>query len=63
MTQEEKSQKYGCDGVCYSNSSMCPRVDTCPETREKEFWASILAIPVFILTIIAFISIVLISIK
>lgn len=47
MTEEEKRQRramlHGCDGVCYSGTSMCPAVDTCQETRKKEAWATLAA--------------------
>lgn len=43
MTTEERKKKYDCDGQCYTNNSMCPMVETCPETRDKEFWATVIA--------------------
>lgn len=39
MEEEKLSKKYGCDGRCYTPTSMCPRVETCPETRFREFLA------------------------
>lgn len=39
----EKSKKYNCDGLCYTCYHMCPRVDYCPETRQKEFFATVIA--------------------
>lgn len=41
--QQERSQKYDCDGVCYTDTSMCPRAEICPETRRAEFGATIVA--------------------
>lgn len=41
--EQERSRKYGCDGVCYTSTSMCPRVEICPETRRVEFGASVAA--------------------
>ena len=41
--EQERSRKYGCDGVCYSSTSMCPRAEICPETRRAEFGASVTA--------------------
>lgn len=41
--QRERSQKYDCDGVCYTDTSMCPRAEICPETRRAEFCATIAA--------------------
>lgn len=41
--QKERAQKYGCDGLCYTNTSMCPRAEICPETRRSEFGAMIAA--------------------
>lgn len=43
MTTEERQKKYDCDGWCYKNDSMCPMVETCPETRDKEFRATVIA--------------------
>lgn len=47
-----RRETYGCDGYCYGcntdlepgdprRKGMCPRVDTCPETCEGEFWATV----------------------
>lgn len=41
--QQERSQKYDCDGACYTDTSMCHRAEICPETRRAEFWAMIAA--------------------
>lgn len=40
---ERRKKLYGCDGICYSRTSICPNVDHCPETREKEFLATVVA--------------------
>lgn len=41
--QKERAEKYGCDGACYTKTSMCPGAEICPETRRAEFWATIAA--------------------
>lgn len=38
-----RAKEHNCDGWCYTNTSMCPRVETCPETCEKEFWTTVFA--------------------
>lgn len=43
FAEQERSRKYGCDGVCYTDTSMCPRAEICPETRRAEFGASVAA--------------------
>ena len=45
----ELSKKYNCDGLCYGNTFMCPCVETCPETKGKEGFATLLASIVYIL--------------
>lgn len=57
--QQERSKKYNCDGMCYTDTSMCPRAEVCPETRRSEFWATIsaaliifIAIPIAVVTAI-----------
>lgn len=58
--EQERSEKYGCDGCCYTANSMCPIVEICPETRLKEFWATIaatliiLSFPIAVVTLIVF---------
>lgn len=42
--EQERSTKYGCNGRCYTGTRMCPRVEFCPETRNKEFAATIIAV-------------------
>ena len=45
MTKEQKrSEKYGCDGRCYTPYSMCLGAETCPETKGKEFISTFIAI-------------------
>ena len=34
---KERVRKHNCAGICYSKHSMCPLVETCDETRVKEF--------------------------
>lgn len=57
--QKERAEKYGCDGLCYTKTGMCPRAEVCPETRRSEFWATIsaaltvfIAIPIAVVTAI-----------
>jgi len=38
---KELKEKYGCNGDCYRDDGMCPMVDRCPETRNREFAATI----------------------
>ena len=40
----ERARKYNCDGLCYGCHFMCPRVDTCPETRLKEGFGFLLGL-------------------
>lgn len=47
-----RANKYNCDGLCYENRFMCPRVDYCNETRTKEGIATILACIVYICMLI-----------
>lgn len=35
--RKERARKHNCTGICYSKHSMCPLVETCDETRVKEF--------------------------
>lgn len=41
---KRRCKLYGCDGMCYSRDKMCNRVDICPETRSKEFAATVAAV-------------------
>ena len=61
---EQRRQTYGCDGYCYGcnthldkNDSrrmdMCSCVDTCPETRTKEFIATIIATILYIIILLS----------
>lgn len=38
---EERAKKYKCDGICYWTAGMRPLVETCPETRDKEWRATL----------------------
>ena len=50
--KEQRADKYGCDGCCYSPYQMCLRVETCPETRLSEFISTVMAtFAVFLLPI------------
>lgn len=48
----EKSKKYNCDGLCYCHHHICPRVDYCPETRNKEFFATVIAGLVYLILLL-----------
>lgn len=50
--REERAKKHGCDGICYTPTSMCPCAETCPETRTKEGLATIAAVICYILMIL-----------
>lgn len=41
---KRRAKEFDCDGICYSRDKMCPRVDYCPETRSKEFAATVIAV-------------------
>lgn len=41
---KRRCEQYDCDGICYSRDKMCNRVDICPETRSKEFAATVAAV-------------------
>ena len=41
---KRRRKQYNCDGICYSRDKMCNRVDICPETRSREFAATIAAV-------------------
>lgn len=58
---KERQAKYHCTGHCYgcntnlprghkSRIEMCPGIDVCPETRRKEFYATLFAILTLILS-------------
>lgn len=44
-----RAKEHNCDGMCYTSKSMCPRAETCSETRTKEFIATVIAIICYIL--------------
>lgn len=48
-SKEEKQRQYGCNGQCYTNESMCPRAETCPETSVVEFLATALGCSIYLL--------------
>lgn len=50
---QRRQKTYGCDGQCYSGIQCCNAIDTCDETRHKEFLATILVLVLFILIAIA----------
>lgn len=35
--KKERAKKHNCTGICYSKHYMCQLVETCNETRVKEF--------------------------
>ena len=41
---KRRCKQYECDGLCYSRDKMCNRVDICPETRSREFAATVIAV-------------------
>lgn len=53
-TEEElnKAKRYHCDGLCYGNKFMCPRVEYCNETRVREGIATITASVLYIFMLI-----------
>lgn len=59
--EQERSEKYGCNGRCYTSTQMCPRVEFCPKTRDEEFAATMIAVTTVIFApIVAAIGIVLV---
>jgi hypothetical protein len=54
----ERSKKYNCNGKCYYMDEVCPKVATCPETREAELFSR--RITIFFIVIISIILIILI---
>lgn len=44
--RKERARKHNCAGICYGKRSICPLIETCDETRVKEFiikmWGNIL---------------------
>lgn len=53
-TKEEidrRANTYDCSGYCYgkmdcpkgTGQGICPLIDTCPETRAREWWATIIS--------------------
>lgn len=55
LEQEKRAQTYGCDGNCYSDTSICPRIDYCPATRKYEGLAFVVVVcSAFILTLLGF---------
>lgn len=50
-TREERAKNHHCDGDCYgeyTGNGMCGSVDSCPETRNGEFFGVIAAIATII---------------
>lgn len=41
---KRRQKTYHCNGICYGNTFMCPQVETCPETRKKEFFCTVAAV-------------------
>ena len=51
--RKERSEKYDCDGCCYTSTTMCPLAEFCPETRRGEFVATLMAaFTVFLIPIV-----------
>lgn len=40
--REQGAKEHNCDGRCYWSTGMCPMVETCEETRTKEFIGTIM---------------------
>lgn len=52
-SREQRAKKHNCDGRCYWSTGMCPEVETCEETRTKEFICTGIAVlTVFLMPII-----------
>lgn len=51
--EQERSKKYGCDGICYTPYNTCPKIETCPETKTREFAGTIVAVATMLFVIIA----------
>lgn len=49
---ERRKKKYGCDGKCYTSLSMCGAADTCPETRKKEWRATVISLVIILLSLL-----------
>ena len=49
-SEDYRHKLYGCDGICYWATGMCPRVEICKETRVGERRATVLAIITIITT-------------
>lgn len=53
-TREERARKHNCDGNCYGEytgnegGGICGNIDTCPETRNEEFFGTIAAVATII---------------
>lgn len=56
---KRRCKQYDCDGICYSRDKMCNRVDICPETRSREFAATVAAVILIVSFYLAIIIIVL----
>lgn len=46
---ERRAEEHKCNGICYTDTAMCPRAEICPETGTKEFIGTICAIICYIL--------------
>lgn len=63
---KRRQELYGCDGNCYGypdNNRMCPLVETCPETRTKEFLATLFVIATAIICVLAVAALIIFSVK
>ena len=54
-----RAKSYDCDGLCYSRHKTCNRIDYCPETRSREFTATVIAVILLVSFYLAIIVIVL----
>ena len=56
--KQKRIKRYNCDGNCYMNKSICPRIEYCPETRVREFWATVVAVLVILSIPIAMVGLI-----
>lgn len=62
-TREERARKHNCNGNCYGEytgdglEGICGDIDTCPETRNGEFFGTIAAIATIIVVPIIMVAV------
>ena len=58
---QELKESMGCHRECYTNTDMCPNVERCPVTRDKEGKATIFAsvavllFPIVMIAVVGFV--------